>query len=114
MTSQVSPLVPSRASLPALRIIGWALTVGAIGLIVEAADLSRRGHGPVVVPWALLLTGAGLLGVAVGFITITPASGGLGSRLRQQSVRYKTAGCVALLALAADISLCIVGTAHLG
>jgi hypothetical protein len=114
MTMQSSTPIPSQSSVPMLRITGWAGVALAVVLFAEVADLSTRGHGPVVVLWVLALTASGVLGVSVGFATVKPAVGGFGSRWRQQPRRYHVASLVAILAFVVDLAVCFAGTAQLG
>ena len=100
-----SPLVPSPESLRALRITGCLVAVGATGLLVAAAALWWRDRIPAPLLWMQFLGPLGLLGVAVGFVTITPEVGRLGDRFRKQSVMYKAAGGVTLCAFVAVLTI---------
>jgi hypothetical protein len=113
MTTQTTRSVPSQSSVPALRVTGWAGVVVAVGLYAEVLDLSTRGHGPALVLLALACTASGLLGMSVGFTTVTPATGRFRSRWQQQPRRYKVASYIMLLAFAADLAICCVGLARM-
>ena len=114
MTSEPAELmVPSVRSIRMLRVVGVLVLLGALGLLAEVGDLSVRGHGPVLVLWSLFLMSVGLGAVAVGFITIRPATGRFTERIRHQTLPYKMAGCVAGLAFIAGVAVSVAGTARL-
>ena len=88
-----------------LRIGGALMMILALGLLVTAADLAWRDHVPPLLLWTQFLVPIGVLGVGAGFLSVQPATGSVGRRLRQQSRTYKLGSAIAALAWITVIAL---------
>lgn len=95
--------MPTPESLRLVRITGWLFAVFAVGLMVFDADLLTRSHVNFGVELSQLLAAVGTVGIGGGFVTLQPAAGRLGHRLRQQPVTHRVAITVAFVSFIAAV-----------